>query len=576
MMYDSGMTHDITITNEQINSLPLLLGIIDQMGIRQAIDTHITPHGAWQGLSVGTLVSLWLAHMLSERDHRLVTLRDWVADRAATIEQLLEVTLRETDCTDDRLANVLSMLGTPDCQAALDRTLLQEWITVYRLPTATIRLDSTSVSVYHSADTQDSLLQFGHSKDHRPDLRQFKAMLATLDPLGLPIAVQPIAGHRADDGLYIPAYRAAIAAVGHPDVLVVGDSKMGALATRAQIVAGGSCYLCAYRPPAATAELDTWVEQALSHAAAWAVLQEDDPTTGTPRPLAVLTSWTRHQSWVDPATGDSLAWDERVIVARSHQQQAQLRHRREAALDQLTTALIALRAPPKRGRRVYTTAAALQAQVDAMLARADLSGVVQVEVVAEPLASGRTRWTVGRISVTLAAWEAMIARLGWRVYVSNALPSQYDAATLVRSYRQQAVLERGFGRLKTRNLQIRPIYLRDETRIAGLLWLLTLAVRVLVLTEQRVRQALADRGETLAGLNPANRQQTTRQPTTERMLALFGNITVTHLVGPGVHQHHVTALSPPQAHILRLLDLPSDLYQRLSVGPSNSTLTLRE
>src|SRR5207245_4976623 len=96
------------LTNEQINDLPLLLGIIEQMGIRDQIDACLTPHGAWQGASVGTLVSLWLAYLLSQRDHRLVAVRDWVAARQETLQALLGVSLRDTDCTDDRLANVLS------------------------------------------------------------------------------------------------------------------------------------------------------------------------------------------------------------------------------------------------------------------------------------------------------------------------------------------------------------------------------------------------------------------------------------------------------------------------------------
>ena len=43
----------MTITSEQIDSLPLLLGIITDMGIRTLIDDHITPHGNWEGASVG-------------------------------------------------------------------------------------------------------------------------------------------------------------------------------------------------------------------------------------------------------------------------------------------------------------------------------------------------------------------------------------------------------------------------------------------------------------------------------------------------------------------------------------------
>jgi transposase len=54
-----------------------------------------------------------------------------------------------------------------------------------------------------------------------------------------------VAGNRADDGLYVPVYQAAVKALGLSSVLVVGDSKMGALATRGHMVAGQSAYLCA-------------------------------------------------------------------------------------------------------------------------------------------------------------------------------------------------------------------------------------------------------------------------------------------------------------------------------------------
>src|SRR5262249_32310684 len=198
------MTPPLTITTEQINSLPLLLGIITDMGIRDLIDTHITPHGNWQGASVGTAVSIWLSHILQERDHRLVQVRDWVADRERTINPLLELSVREPDCSDDRLASILTLLGEPATQATLDAALLQQWLRVYRLPTETLRLDSTSVSVYHDDVADESLLQSGWSKEHRPDLRQFKLMLATLDPLGLPVCCQPVPGNARHQQLSLP------------------------------------------------------------------------------------------------------------------------------------------------------------------------------------------------------------------------------------------------------------------------------------------------------------------------------------------------------------------------------------
>ena len=194
--------------------------------------------------------------------------------------------------------------------------MLGKWVRGYRLPTATMRLDSTSVSVYHDATTDESLFQQGHSKDHRPDLRQFKAMLATLDPLGLPLVCQPVAGNRADDGLYVPAYAAAVNALGTSAVLVVGDSKMGALATRGHIVAGQSCYLCAYRPPSASEELATWREQALARVATWQCLEKVDPKTGEVLAEVMIDEWEREQRWTHPVTQKAHTWTERVLVVR--------------------------------------------------------------------------------------------------------------------------------------------------------------------------------------------------------------------------------------------------------------------
>src|SRR5260370_4066641 len=224
------MGETLRITSEQINDLPFVLGLVEDMGLRQKIDAQIQPHGGWQGISVGTAVSIWLCRLLMERDHRLVSVRDWAARRRQTLEDLLGVSLRDTDLTDDRLANVLTMLSAAVDQAAIDQALLAQWIRVYQLPRERVRLDSTSVSVYHDAPPADSLLRPRHSKDHRPDLVQFKAMLASLEPLGPPLACQVVPGNAADDGLYIPAYEAAVRTVGTADLLFVGDSKMWAWA----------------------------------------------------------------------------------------------------------------------------------------------------------------------------------------------------------------------------------------------------------------------------------------------------------------------------------------------------------
>jgi len=188
---------------------------------------------------------------------------------------------------------------------------------------------------------------------------------------------------------------------------------------------------------------------------------------------------------------------------------------------------------------------------------------VEVPLEEEVRADGTTRWIVGAYSVNLDAWNALVARLGWHVYVTSTTRVQYTAPALVRAYRHQVLQERGFARLKTRNLQIRPVYLRDEQRIRGLTWLLTLALRVLTVMEYRLRTALRQHGAALVGLTPASPTQATQRPTTERVLHAFRNITRTHLTCNGQTHYHVTPLTPLQEQILSLLQLPADLYARL-------------
>ena len=105
-----------------------------------------------------------------------------------------------------------------------------------------MRIDTTSASGYWQV-TEDGLFQLGHSKDHRPDLPQLKVFLATLDPMGMPVATQVVGGNLADDPLYIPAIDQVRQGIGERGLLYIGDCKMMSLETRAHLEAGDDDYL---------------------------------------------------------------------------------------------------------------------------------------------------------------------------------------------------------------------------------------------------------------------------------------------------------------------------------------------
>ena len=130
---------------------------------------------------MGQTIVTWLSFILSEADHRLSYVEPWVAKQAQTLKRLIDPTLTEQDFSDERLGDVLRYLSDDPSWAAIEREVGQRSIRVYQLPLAYVRLDSTTVSLYHEPEGTE-LIRYGHSKDHRPDLAQLARPDAVLPP----------------------------------------------------------------------------------------------------------------------------------------------------------------------------------------------------------------------------------------------------------------------------------------------------------------------------------------------------------------------------------------------------------
>src|SRR5947209_11839387 len=135
-------------------------------------------------------------------------------------------------------------------------------------------------------------------------------MMATLDPLGLPIATDMVSGERADDPLYVPIIERALKCLGRKGLLVVGDCKMSALATRAYLQAQGQYYLTPLAHVGETATLlPAWIKQGVAH--------EEQLTQvlslSQEKQEVIAQGYERSRTCV---CGE-LSWDERVLVIRS-------------------------------------------------------------------------------------------------------------------------------------------------------------------------------------------------------------------------------------------------------------------
>jgi transposase len=562
----------VTITDERVDDIPLLIHTMaHQLGFPTLLDDIWPRHGNWLGLSLGHVMVTWLAHILSECTHTMSPVRDWANDRRHTLACLLGQELRETDLSDDRLAEVLRILGRDAVWHPLEQAVTQRTIRVYRLPQGRVRLDTTTASI-HSGNGASVLFQRGHSKDHRPDLPQLKAMLATLDPLGLLVAVDVVAGQRADDGLYVPLIDRLRTVLDAKGLLYIGDCKMSALATRAYLQATHNYYLMPLAQVGTLpAEMEAWITVAMAGQVRLTTIVDTDGQTV----LGEGYELSRSQHGDGP-TGP-LRWTERVLVVRSEAFAAAAQRGLRQRLNKAQAALEALTPPPGRGRRQFTETAPLREAVQAILTQYKVEGLLTIDLQRKthqrsvraygdrPARVEKYPRYVVHVQRGTPAIERLERTLGWRVYATNTLRRALTLTQAVQAYRDEYLVERNFARLKGRPLSLTPLWLTREDHAIGLVRLLTLAARVLALVEYQVRQQLANTQRTFVGLYPGQATRATDQPTTERLLLAFKHITLIIIRKGNKIERHITPLSNLQKSIIKLLGYPRDLYDRLTM-----------
>jgi len=574
MSYARGMSTTIAVTHERVDDIPAIIVHLKNMRVAELLDKHCQPNGNWQGLSLGETTVVWLAFILSEGDHRLYRVEPWVTAHRRTLSRCIGRKVKPRDLTDDRLATTLDYLGVADRWVAFERALNQSVLRVYDLQGRVIRVDTTTVAAYV---TPEGLFQLGHSKDHRPDLPQVKVSMAVLDPLGLPLTTTVVAGHTADDPLYLPEIAKVRQVTQTTGLTYVGDCKMAAIGTRAEIVAHQDYYLCplsAKQMP--DAELDRVLDPVLRNVlepSAIRLPNADGALDATADPVAMGFVYTVDLNAPDQS-GQSHTWQERRLVVRSlafaASQEKSLRQRVARAITELN----ALDERKQGKPRLPDEVAAYQA-VTAILAKHRVEGLVNVTVTTEVHEHVKRRYgtrpatTVRseRVRVGAASEEATLAhtvrRLGWRVYATNHTAEVLSLAQGVAAYRSEYLIEQGFGRLKGRSLSLTPLFLHDEQRVVALIYLLSIALRVLVLMQFVVRCNLQQAGATLKGIYPGQPGRSTAQPTTEMMLLAFRGVTLSRIKVDGKLIYYLTPLNTVQRHILTLMEVPLDIYYGL-------------
>jgi transposase len=569
---------------ERVDDIPVLLALLRRLRVAELLDRHYPAHHLWEGhLSPGEVVCVWLTFLLSEGDHRLYKLQPWAQQNLLTLQTCLGKPVHPLDFHDDRLADLLGALPQPEPWQAFEADLNAHTVRVYRLDPALFRIDTTTANSYAHVLSEHGVLQFGHSKGNS-DLPQLKVAAAALDPLGLPVTTAVVPGNSADDPLYIPEIQKVHRSFGRGGKTFVGDCKMAALATRAYLVSTRDFYLCPLSEKQMSPE-----ERRQRLAPVWPGQQQLVPvyrptTEPQEEPELIAEGFCFDVALQAEVNGQPVSWTERRWLVRSvafaQGQQRKLQKRLLEATQELSHL-----AQRKQGKK-RLEAAGLQAAAAAVLTSQRVGGLLEVHVRTERHERA-VRGYGGqpeRVEVEQVhhlevrrneeAIEQAQRPMGWQVYALN----QADLPLLgvVLAYRGQYHIEGDWSRLKGKPLSLEPMYLQDEGRMAGLVLLLMLAVRVLTLLEWQVREKLRAGGEKLKGIYPGQPGRQTNRPSAEMLLAAFKGISLTVVAAAGEVSIHISPLTPLQERLLALWELPSDLFHRITLHCAEPPRVLSE
>jgi transposase len=412
-------------------------------------------------------------------------------------------------------------------------------------------------------------------------------MTVAFHPHGHLAVTQVVSGNTADDGLYLPIVGRARGMIGHTGGLYSGDSKMAALATRAETARAGDYYLTIAPLTGETAKaLPGWIEAAVGgRQPTIGLINEAGEKIGCGYELD-------RQCQIELPVGEAGAltefvFSERVLVIRSEAllrwQAGGLARRLKHAIGELQE----LTPDPGRGRRQYQDEESLQQAINQVLEKYRVAGLIEVQWQVEEKSVmrfvGRGRGGANRKQVEIltrrvritsvkrrkSAIAAYCKRLGWRAQLTNA-PLMISLNHCVNLYRANWRGERNYHRLKSEPIGIETIYVHNDDQIIGLTRLLTLAGRAESIIECEVERGLKKEEKMMKGLYAGQPQKATATPTAVAMLEAISHseITLTQLESDGQTSWHLTSLPQLLVDVLRYLHLPLTLYTGLGVKPA--------
>jgi transposase len=547
-----------------LGALPLIDHFLARMDVEGMLACHLPASGPRTTLAAAAVVGVLVRNLCVEREP-LYGLAGW----AATFEPR-SLGLRAGDAgllNDDRVGRALDELFDADRGSLLTGLVLRA-IREFNVDCGQLHNDSTSIVLhgnYSGADGSQRagkptvIAARGHSKDHRPDLKQLVLILTVTADGAVPLCHRLAAGNTNDDQTHIQTWNELHALTGRAGFLYVADCKLCTREQMEHIASHGGRFVTVL--PRSRKEdriLRDWMH---SDQPDWTEA-ERRPAKRTSDPEDV---WRTCPAPIRSTEGYRIVW---VHSTQKLRLDEQARHdhlaRATGALDALNARLDGSRCRFHDAGTVKTAADAALAKHNCTLLNITITERCHQWIREESRGEGRTpaRRKFSRQRFTIS-WEIDQQALARQAAPDGCFPlitNDHDLtnAEILIAYRYQPNLEKRHHQLKTVH-NAAPVTLKSPARIEALFCCQFIALLCCCLIERELRTAMANAHITELPLYPEDRSCTA--PTATRVFEHLAPLQRHHLT----HHQHTTQtfepkLTPLQTQLLDLLNVPATAY----------------
>ena len=556
------------LLSHRVGAIPLLKRIMDRMKLERLLGQHVAEKGRRPHISTAKVVPILICNLLVSREP-VYGVAEWASDYAPDLFGLQEQELRHLN--DDRVGRCLDrVFGSLDSELVL--SVVRQVVRAFDVSLNELHNDSTTISFFGSypdaqqeGRMQDRLtpsITWGHSKDHRPDLKQLLYTLTVTEDGGIPVYFQADSGNVTDDQTHLWTWRLMRELVNRPDFVYVADCKLATTENMNAIARQAGRFITILP---ATRKENTQFRQRL----------REEPQAVTWRELYQLCN--EQQEVIDTLSvcGDELLSAEgyRLYWILSTRKQENDAAARVSVTDRAIRNLEELRKKLLGPRTRFRQRDKVRQAVQEILNEYAVSDWLIVEIHESEKESYQQehRGRPGKNTKYKRTVQKQYT-LGWRIdtqALSQAAKNDgvfplitnlhdWDAAQVLQAYKRQPIIEKRFSQLKT-DFGVAPVYLKNVGRIVGLLAVYFFALIVQTLLERELRRAMKEQRLSSVPIYPEGRP--CRRPTTRRTIDVFENIQRHTLQRRGAKDEViVTDLSPLQRQLLKLLKIAPTHY----------------